>query len=101
MFLCRRVQLDPTNQEASQDLYLLDHICQTSTTFSETFNFSLEYGSIKSEIREPLLDFGKNQTTNNSSAAGRKITDLLQDVSVTKHNTKIPINTIFETLELQ
>jgi hypothetical protein len=63
-----------------QNLYLMDHICQTAATFSEVFNFSLEYGAISSEVRDKYLKPQQNNRTETKS--GKNITDLLQKVMI-------------------
>ncbi|XP_021957283.1 pickpocket protein 28 [Folsomia candida] len=76
----RRLISNPTDAQSNSNLYRLNHICQSSPSFKDSFNFSLDRGAVREDLIDQIIKFRATQNfslwTNHLSFA-----DLLRDVA--------------------
>lgn len=78
---CRRVIENPTDLVANHDLYLLNHICQSTVTFTDSFNLSLDRGAVRGDLMDQVVKFKTSRNISFGSNSGRDVAHLLSDVS--------------------
>ncbi|XP_035716458.1 uncharacterized protein LOC110855362 [Folsomia candida] len=74
-----RLIANPTDPHANEDLYQINHICQSSITFKDTFNFSLDHASVRKDLIEQIVKF-KISKNHAFGSSGVDFAHLLRDV---------------------
>ncbi|XP_035708133.1 LOW QUALITY PROTEIN: pickpocket protein 28-like [Folsomia candida] len=72
---------NPTNREANHDLYFLNHICESTMTFTDSFNLSLEGGAVRKDLIDHVVKFKTDRNISFGTKAGQRIVHLLRDVT--------------------
>ncbi|OXA61991.1 Pickpocket protein 28 [Folsomia candida] len=75
-----RLIANPTDPHANEDLYQINHICQSSITFKDTFNFSLDHASVRKDLIEQIVKF-KISKNHAFGSSGVDFAHLLRDVA--------------------
>ncbi|XP_021965019.1 pickpocket protein 28 [Folsomia candida] len=52
-----RLIANPTDAQINSDLYRLNHICQSSSTFKDSFNLSLNRGAVRRDLIRQVIEF--------------------------------------------
>ncbi|XP_035711213.1 pickpocket protein 28 [Folsomia candida] len=77
----KRVIENPTDLVANHDLYLLNHICQSTVTFTDSFNLSLDRGAVRGDLMDQVVKFKTSRNISFGSNSGRDVAHLLSDVA--------------------
>lgn len=69
------------NRSANYDLYLLNHICNSTLTFTDFFNLSLYEGAVRKDIFDQVMEYKTSRNLSFGSTSGQGVVQLLRDVS--------------------